>query len=85
MILMALSKGADGVLVVGCREGECHYTRGTYLGRSKLALLRQMMSQMGIPPSRVRFSEMGSLDRFLFPKLVHQMREEIMAPAAAMA
>ena len=48
MILMALTKGADGVLVVGCKEGECHYQRGTYLGRSKVALLEQMLEQLGI-------------------------------------
>ena len=48
MILLALTQGADGVLVVGCSEGECHYKRGTYLGRSKVALLDTMLAQMGI-------------------------------------
>ena len=61
LILMALTKGADGVLVVGCKEGECHYQRGTYLGRSKVALLDMMLAQMGIPTSRVQFAELGAL------------------------
>jgi heterodisulfide reductase subunit C/coenzyme F420-reducing hydrogenase delta subunit len=46
MILLALTKGADGVLVVGCDDGECHYTRGTYLGRSKVALIDTVLEQM---------------------------------------
>ncbi|MCD6519529.1 MAG: hydrogenase iron-sulfur subunit [Anaerolineae bacterium] len=85
MILMALTKGADGVLVVGCKEGECHYQRGTYLGRSKVALLEQMLEQLGIAKSRVRFAESGSLDRFLFPRLVREMVEEIKASVPVVA
>ena len=85
MILLGLSKGADGVLVVGCKDGECHYQRGTYLGRSKLALLGQMLSQMGMARNRVKFSELGSLDRYMLPKLVHDMRAEIMTPITVMA
>lgn len=79
LILLALTKGADGVLVVGCKEGECHYRRGTYLGRGKVALLREILAQMGIPTARVRFAELSALDRFTLPRLVQAMSEEIMA------
>lgn len=77
MVLMSLTRGADGVLVVGCKEGECHYQRGTYLGRSKVAILGQMLDQMGIAQNRVCFAEMSSLDRFRLPRLVASMKEEL--------
>jgi coenzyme F420-reducing hydrogenase delta subunit len=83
MILLALTKGVDGVLVVGCQEGECHYERGTYLGRSKLALLGTILGQMGISPNRVRFAEMGALDRKVLPKLVAALSLDIAATVAA--
>jgi heterodisulfide reductase subunit C/coenzyme F420-reducing hydrogenase delta subunit len=79
MILLALTEGADGVLVVGCKEGECHYRRGTYLGRSKLALLGEMLAEMGLSPSRVRFAELGTLDRFVLPHLIQGFSEDIVA------
>lgn len=79
MILLALTRGADGVLVVGCSEGECHYRRGTYLGRGKLALLEEILEQMGLSKVRVHFAESNSLDRSLLPQLIEEMSERIMA------
>jgi heterodisulfide reductase subunit C/coenzyme F420-reducing hydrogenase delta subunit len=77
MVLLALTKGADGVLLVGCREGECHYQRGTYLGRGKLALIGQILAQMGISSGRVQFAELGALDRYVLPRLVNDMMAAI--------
>jgi heterodisulfide reductase subunit C/coenzyme F420-reducing hydrogenase delta subunit len=74
MVLLALTRGADGVLVVGCREGECHYQRGTYLGRGKVALLDEMMAQMDMPRERVQFAELGALDRDALQGLIAQLR-----------
>ena len=85
MILLALTKGADGVLVVGCKEGECHYQRGTYLGRSKLALMSTALSQMGITGPRVQFSEHAALDRQVLPGLIARLAEEIKASVMAIA
>lgn len=85
LILSALTQGADGVLVVGCKEGECHYQRGTYLGRSKVALLEQLMTQMGLPQTRVRFVEIGALDRFVLAGLLESMSDEIRASVAVRA
>jgi len=83
LILLALTQGADGVLVVGCKEGECHYQRGTYLGRSKVALLEEILQQMGLPRSRVRFAEVSALDRRALPGLVRRLSDEIVASALA--
>lgn len=85
MILLALTRGADGVLVVGCKEGECHYQRGTYLGRGKVALLEQVLAQMNISRVRVGFAELGALDRRVLPELVQRMSDEIVASVTATA
>jgi len=77
LVLMALTRGADGVLLVGCQEGECHYTRGTFLGRSKLALLEQILAQMSIAKERVHFAEVASTDRQVLPRLVEEMRKSL--------
>jgi len=76
-ITLALAKGADGVLVVGCKEGECHYQRGTYQGRAKVRLLEQLLDDMGVARGRVRFVELGALDRFVLPGLIGSMSREI--------
>jgi len=85
MILLALSQGADGVLVVGCKEGECHYQRGTYLGRGKTALLGEILAEVGIAAERVQFAELGSLDRFALPRLISRMSAGIKNAVMAVA
>lgn len=94
MILLALTKGADGVLVVGCEDGDCHYLRGTYLGRSKVALLDTVLGQMSaieagvrMAPQRVRFARLTAYDRYVLPRLIDEFSAEIeaLAPASAPA
>jgi heterodisulfide reductase subunit C/coenzyme F420-reducing hydrogenase delta subunit len=79
LILLALAQGVDGVLVVGCQDGECHYKRGTLLGRSKVALLGQMLGEMGFGAERVRFAELGALDRFALGGLIEGLSAAIVA------
>jgi coenzyme F420-reducing hydrogenase delta subunit/heterodisulfide reductase subunit C len=63
MALLALRSGIDGVLVCGCQPGECHYQRGTLVSACKMGLLNQLFDQMGIRNGRVRFAQIGTLER----------------------
>ena len=35
-IMRSFEKGADGVYVVGCREGDCHYNSGNFRARKRV-------------------------------------------------
>jgi len=37
-LLRAFQKGADGVYVVGCLEGACHYNEGNFRARERVAV-----------------------------------------------
>jgi NADPH-dependent glutamate synthase beta subunit-like oxidoreductase/coenzyme F420-reducing hydrogenase delta subunit/Pyruvate/2-oxoacid:ferredoxin oxidoreductase delta subunit len=54
LILRAFQFGADGVMVMGCHDGECHYVEGNrgYLEREEVVL--GLMRSMGISLSRYR-------------------------------
>ncbi len=54
LVLQALAAGADGVLVVGCRPGECHRVDGNLKALRRLTLLRRALEQVGIDGERVR-------------------------------
>ena len=43
MVLKALQEGADGVLVLGCHPGDCHYHSGNYKTRRRLMMLGTML------------------------------------------
>jgi len=53
-VLRALSKGADGVIILGCHPADCHYIGGNYRARRRIALLRMVLEQYGFDPKRLR-------------------------------
>ncbi len=52
-ILRALKKGIDGVIVSGCRLGECHFKVGNYHADERVKTLKEALKEAGINPERV--------------------------------
>lgn len=73
MGLLALRSGINGVLVCGCKPGECHYKRGTLVSSCKIGVLDHMLAHMGVGNERVRFVQIGTLDRGRIQKEVDSM------------
>ncbi len=76
-ILQALNKGADGVLVLGCHPGECHYLEGNYRTVGRMALLKKVLTQFGIDEERVRLDWVSASEGARFATLVNEMTEAI--------
>ena len=55
-ILRALKKGIDGVMVTGCRLGECHFRVGNYHAVDRIKALKKLLEEIGINPERVEAS-----------------------------
>ncbi|WP_287153356.1 hydrogenase iron-sulfur subunit [Candidatus Solincola tengchongensis] len=53
-VAKAFSEGYDGLLVLGCELGECHHLTGNHRALKRFALLRNMLSLLGIYPERLR-------------------------------
>ncbi|MDA8336478.1 MAG: hydrogenase iron-sulfur subunit [Peptococcaceae bacterium] len=58
----ALLNGWDGVIVAGCRGGECHYGRGSELAATRVAKLQETLRSILVEPERVRFLTCGIRD-----------------------
>jgi len=41
-VIKAIVEGADGVFVAGCHPGDCHFIKGNYFTRRKIAALKEM-------------------------------------------
>ena len=52
-LLALFRSGADGVLILGCPEGECHFQEGNHQLRKRLALLHSLMAAQGVEPARL--------------------------------
>ena len=77
LILKAFELGADGVLVLGCHPGECHYSKGNYKAMRRIALLKKMLSQLGIEDERVRLEWVSASEAERFVSIVNEMTEQV--------
>ena len=66
-ILDAFQKGADGVMILACHPGDCHYKEGNYRAVQRHRLLLKLLGQFGIEKERCRFDYVsaGEGDRFV--------------------
>lgn len=53
-IMSALKKGADGVLILTCPSGQCHFGDGNLRTETRVRLIRKVLEAYGIEPQRVR-------------------------------
>jgi len=53
-VIEALRNGADGVLISGCRLGECHYDKGNRQAYQRVQVLRGVLEAVGVNPKRVK-------------------------------
>jgi coenzyme F420-reducing hydrogenase delta subunit len=62
-ILNAVQAGIDGIVVSGCRPGQCHYRQGNLGARRHLAAFRHLLIYLGMDPQRIRFIWLDPAER----------------------
>ncbi|MBF8272167.1 MAG: methyl-viologen-reducing hydrogenase delta subunit [Magnetococcales bacterium] len=77
-VLHAFRKGADGVVILGCHPGDCHYKEGNVHAIKRHLLLLALLRQLGIEDQRCRldFVSAGENDRYvrILSEVVEQVR-----------
>jgi len=76
-VIKALSIGADGVLVLGCHPGDCHYIEGNYKTMRRIPLLKKMMKQLGIEEERVRLEWVSASEGAKFAEVTNNFTQTI--------
>ena len=76
-ILKALETGADGVVILGCHPGDCHYLEGNYKTMRRFALVKKLLSQMGVEDERVRLEWVSASEGERFVSITNDMTEKI--------
>lgn len=76
-ILKAFQLGADGVVVMGCHPGDCHYQEGNYKTARRIPFLKQVIHAFGIDPRRLRLEWVSASEGDRFAAIVNEMTEEI--------
>jgi coenzyme F420-reducing hydrogenase delta subunit len=76
-LLKAFSIGADGILVAGCHPADCHYIGGNYRTRRRIPLLKIMISQFGLEPSRLQLEWISASEGERFQQTISNFIEHI--------
>jgi coenzyme F420-reducing hydrogenase delta subunit len=77
-ILRSFEKGADGVYVVGCMEGDCHFNKGNFRARKRVEQAQKLLDDIGIGGERVKMYNLSSSEAPLFVEYAKQMAEKIL-------
>ena len=78
-VLKAFQSGADGVLILGCHPGDCHYIEGNYKTMRRVPLLKKMLTQFGIEDGRVRLDWVSASEGEKYATVVNEMTEAVRA------
>jgi F420-non-reducing hydrogenase iron-sulfur subunit len=76
-VLKAFQLGADGVIVMGCHLGDCHYQEGNYKTIRRIPFLKRLLQGFGIDPRRLRLEWVSASEGDRFAAVVNEMTEEI--------
>jgi len=78
-ILKALEKGADGVLIIGCKMGDCYFRTGNEMALKRVRYAKKILERIGFEKERVEMYEVPGPMGKRFAEIVTEMVEKIRA------
>jgi coenzyme F420-reducing hydrogenase delta subunit len=83
-VVKAFQDGADGVMILGCHPGDCHYQQGNYFAQRRYALMHRLLEFTGIETGRLFIEWVSASEGKKFAQVVTDFTEKVRAlgPAA---
>lgn len=76
-VLHAFRQGADGVIILGCHPGDCHYKEGNFQALKRYALIKKVLARFGIEEERLKLDWISAGERDKFVDVVSEMTEQV--------
>lgn len=77
LVIDALTKGADGVLICGCHTGDCHYQNGNEKAQNRAGAINLLLEDFGIEPERFRLEWVSAAEGRRFAQIVSDFTEQV--------
>jgi F420-non-reducing hydrogenase iron-sulfur subunit len=77
LVVDALTKGADGVLITGCHPGDCHYGDGNLKAQRRVDAVSVMLQDMGLEPERLKLEWVSAGEGEKFARVVREFTDEV--------
>jgi F420-non-reducing hydrogenase iron-sulfur subunit len=75
-ILRGFENGADGVLVSGCHEGDCHYVDGNIKAKKRFDFFKKILDELGIG-DRLIFEHVSASEGAKWARITKEFTERI--------
>jgi len=75
-VLEALADGVDGVIVMGCHPGDCHYLTGNYEAERKIKMLKKLLAPLGLA-ERLHLEWVSASEGGRFAEVVRDFTDHI--------
>ena len=79
LVIDALTKGADAVLICGCHIGDCHYLEGNLKAENRKEALELLLEDFGLEPERFRLVWISASEGPRFAEVMTEMTETVRA------
>jgi F420-non-reducing hydrogenase iron-sulfur subunit len=76
-ILKAFEMGADGVLVAGCHEADCHYLNGPQKCDAMFERIKRVVNTLGLEEGRLRREMIAAAEAPVFAELIEEMVKQL--------
>ena len=77
IVLETLARGADGVFVMGCHPGDCHYIDGNLQTERKIKMLKKLLARTDLGSERLRLEWVSASEGARFAELVKEFTNQI--------
>ncbi len=79
LVIRAFSRGVDGVMILGCHPGDCHYATGNYYARNRAQVLAQLFEAIGLDANRFLLDWVSAGEGERFATLVASFTDRVRA------
>ena len=76
-VAKAFKMGLDGLMVIGCYFGDCHYISGNVEAKAKIDMTRRLLNYIGVNEDRLSFQQCSSGEAAVFVELVNKFDDRI--------
>jgi len=79
MVLHALNRGADGVMIIGCPLGECHYIKGNEMALARSEVIADTLEDQGFESERFQVAWVSSAEPERLAEIFREMSGRLAA------
>jgi len=77
LIMKAFENGIDGVIVIACNIGNCHYMDGNIHAKQRVEATARLLENIGIDSRRLKFQEIRASEGNKLAEILENFTEEL--------